>query len=412
MRGFIRSDYATALGLSNRIDLPGVIRTIPAAILLLVLLPAVAGAEWGPDIKLSAGETNAMLNENMGQCLIADGNNIHLVWTAVKNKDEAIYYKRSTDQGLTWGPEIRLSPAPSGDTFPLIAQSDSALHVVFLRNGRTPQAASFYKRSTDDGLTWGPEIELGKSKWWPGVTAVGSNVYVSLNTVFADDAKNSVVFFRRSGDDGVTWEAPQQISNAPRRTGGRAEDPAIVTDGQFIHMVWNDNREAEPGKGMSVCYRRSSDGGTTWGPETLLTHAPDYTYCPSISLDGPHVDIAYADRQTGHYHIFHLHSANFGATWEPKVQITKDSPDAEIYPAMARFGSDVHMVWIGKPGVMYQHSANGGRDWESATCVVLKDTMPFIALARDVVHVVFKSQRDGHGAIYYKRNPAGNPTQN
>ena len=37
-------------------------------------------------------------------------------------------------------------------------------------------------------------------------------VYVSLNTVYADDAKNSVVYFRRSADNGTTWDAQQQIS--------------------------------------------------------------------------------------------------------------------------------------------------------------------------------------------------------
>jgi hypothetical protein len=232
-------------------------------------------------------------------------------------------------------------------------------------------------------------------------------VYVSLNTVYADDAKNSLVNFRRSADNGATWEPVQHISEAVRRTGGRSEDPSIMAIGKYVHLVWNDNRDAVPGKGMSVYYRRSADMGITWGPELALTHSPDYTYFPSIYLTGTYVDISYGDRQTGHYHIFHLHSADFGDTWGAKQQITNTAAD-EFYPAIVRDGSNVHMVWTGHEGIMYLHSSDGGTSWEKAVNLVGKGTMPFIAVAKDAVHVVFMSQRDGHNAIYYKRNPTGN----
>lgn len=376
---------------------------------LCVLLVSSAHAQWGPDVKLSTDETGAALNENMGQCIVTNGDIVHVVWmdTNSKSKDQGIYYKRSTEKGVTWGPDTRISASPAADTNPLLAQSGSTLHLVFLRHGGTPQSASYYKRSTDGGLTWDPDVLLGNTKWWPGVAAAGPNVYVSLNTVYADDAKNSVVYFRRSTDNGATWEPQQQISQAARRTGGRSEDPSIMADGKYVHVVWNDNRDAIPGKGMSVYYRRSADMGVTWDAEMPLTHAPDYTYFPAIYPNGSHVDIAYGDRQTGRYHIYHLHSADFGATWGPKEQITK-TPDGEFYPAIVRDGSNVHMIWTAKEGIMYLHSGNGGASWDPVINLVTKGTMPFIAVAGDAMHVIFMSQRNGHVAIYYKCNPTGN----
>ena len=172
-------------------------------------------------------------------------------------------------------------------------------------------------------------------------------------------------------------------------TGGR-EYPAIVADGKYVHMVWNDNRDAVPGKGMSVYYRRSSDMGATWGPQTPLTHAPDYTYCPTISLAGSHVDVAFADRQSGTYHICHLHSADFGTTWDAKEQITT-SGGGEFYPAIVRDSSNLHMVWTGKEGIMYLHSSTGGGHWDPAVNLSQKGAMPFIAVAGDAVHVIFMS---------------------
>ncbi len=244
------------------------IDSLAHGLFVLLLVSSTAVAQLGPDVKLSTNETSAALNENMGRCLLANGNALHVVWMDTKDDDHAIYYKSSTDSGATWTSDYRISGTPGADSNPLLAQSGSVLHLVFLRNIGTRQSSSYYKRSTDGGLTWGPDVLLGKTKWWPGVAAAGHQVYVSLNTVYADDEKNSVVYFRRSTDDGATWEPQQRISQAARRTSGRSEDPAIVADGQYVHLVWNDNRDAIPGKGMAVYYRRSSDMGVTWGPET------------------------------------------------------------------------------------------------------------------------------------------------
>lgn len=379
---------------------------------------AVANGQWSPDVRLSTSGSSAMLNENMGRCLIAEGDTVHAVWSegtnpalnpgaAVGGKDQAIVYKRSLDGGITWEPQHRVSPAGSADAFPLLGHSAGTLHLVFLRGFNTPQAASYYKRSTDGGLTWGPDVLLGQTKWWSGIAAVGPNIYVTLNTVFADDAHNSVVYFRRSADAGVTWSDPLQLSLGPRRTGGRSEDPALAADGDFVHTVWNDNREFPPGKGLAACYRRSRDRGATWDAETLLTHAPDNIYFPTVWTNGPHVDICYGDRRPSHFDIYYLHSGDNGATWDPPQQLT-DTPGDEHYPSIVRDGARLHVVWSSKQGIHYLHSPDGGAHWEPAVSLADQGTFPFIAVAKNGVHVVFRSERDGHAAIYYRQNPTGN----
>jgi hypothetical protein len=74
-------------------------------LVLLLIAPIMASAQWGPDIKLSTNEGSAALNENMGRCLIANGDAVHVVWCDLTNNGQAIYYKRSLDGGLTWGAE-------------------------------------------------------------------------------------------------------------------------------------------------------------------------------------------------------------------------------------------------------------------------------------------------------------------
>lgn len=343
----------------------------------------------------------------MGHCLIASDRTLHAVWTEAKGADSAIHYRRSADRGASWSDHVRISPTPGFDSFPLLARSGATLHLVFLRKSGTPQAASYYKRSTDGGVTWEPDVLLGSTKWWPGVAAAGSMVYVSLNTVYEDEPKNSVVYFRRSIDSGKTWEDRQLISTAPRRAGGRAEDPAIMADGTNVQLVWNDNRDSAPGKGMAVYYRNSSDWGKTWGRETALTRAPAYTYCPSIYLTGSHADVVYADRQSGHYDIYHMHSPDLGETWSEKKQLSKRSI-GELYPAIVRDGPNVHMAWFSKEGISYLRSRDGGNSWDPVVSLAKKGAMPFIATAGEAVYVIFTSQRAGNQAIYFKYDPIGN----
>ncbi len=376
------------------------------ALVFLALLPSIR-AEWGEEVRLSSKDAKASLNENMGHCLIASGRMLHVVWTAAREADSSIHYRRSTDQGATWSDDFRISPTPGFDSFPLLAQSGMTLHLVFQRKNGTPQAASYYKRSTDGGVTWESDVLLGSTKFWPGVAAAGSMVYVSLNTVHEDEPRNSVVSFRRSTDNGKTWEDPQLISTALRRVGGRAEDPAIMADGKNVQIVWNDNRDAVPGKGMAVYYRRSSDEGKTWGRETALTRAPEYTYCPSIFLTGRHADVVYADRQSGHYNIFHMHSADLGETWSEKKQLTRTS-GSEVYPAIVRDGPNVHLAWFSRDGISYLRSRDGGKGWDPVVSLAKEGAMPFLATAGEAVYVVFTSKRDGHPAIYFKRDLLGN----
>jgi hypothetical protein len=384
------------------------LRRALAAILLLAYSRS-AHAEWGQKVQLSSKDAQASLNENMGHCLIAKGSTLYAVWTEKKDTDSAIHFRRSMDRGVTWDAAVRISPTPGFDSNPLLAQSGTTLHLVFLRRGGSPAAASYYKRSTDDGRTWEPDVLLGSTKWWPGVAASGSMVCVSLNTVHGDDPKNSFVRFRRSIDDGKTWDEPVAISTAPRRTGGRAEDPAIMASDKQVQLVWNDNRDFAPGKGMAVYSRRSSDMGKTWGEETALTRGPEYTYFPSIHLSGTHADLVYGDRQTGHYDIFRMLSSDHGATWSPREQVTK-TPGDEFYPAIVRDGSNVHLTWFAKEGISYLRSRDGGKSWAPAVMLSPAGTMPFLATAGEAVYVLFTSREDGRTSVFFRCDPIGNTT--
>ena len=362
------------------------------------MVPGALLAQWEPDRKLSTTDTSASLNENQGQCILASGDTLHVVWYDAHNNGSAIFYKRSINGGVTWGPDTRLSGAPSVANMPLVALSGSTLHVAY-RDSGSGQYASSYKRSLDGGNTWGPGFSLDASTpWWPGVAAEGSTVFVSLNE---SNSGNSEVYFRRSTDNGASWEAKQQISNAP----GRSEDPSIAAAGGYVHLAWNDNREGV----MHTYYRRSSDQGVTWGPETPMNNTNAYS--PHVSVFGSYVDVLWGDRRSGDYDIYLRESTDFGATWGGEKRLSQDAA-ASLYPSIARDGSNIHIIWWNLSGdIVYRHSGDGGTTWDQPVSLVsaaFQPGAPFIAIAGPVVHVIWIDRRSGHPAVYYKRNPTGN----
>jgi hypothetical protein len=96
----------------------------------------------------------------------------------------------------------------------------------------------------------------------------------------------SDIFYRRSTDDGRTWSPPMNLSHTPNVGSGRVQIEIDTQDG--IHVTWeegwdrnaqNDVAGADPVCGM---YIHSRDGGQTWSapevfdmPQTATLRFPD-----------------------------------------------------------------------------------------------------------------------------------------
>ncbi len=361
-------------------------------ILLVLFIPVVVAAQWGPAVKLSIHAMSAGLNENANQCLAVNGDTLNVVWSDHRTQGYAIYYERSIDAGTTWNTAIPITDTSGHATMPAIAVSGITVHVVWM-DSTLGHRASFYKRSLDGGNTWGVVFILdSNTSFWPGIAVNGSMVYATLNKTLSG---NSEVFLRRSTDNGMTWEPEIQISNAQ----GRSEDPAIAVQGTYVHLVWNDNRWGN----MQIYYRRSTDSGVTWGPETALINAGAMSYSSMICLNDSNADVPCGDTRAGTYDIWLKQSSDFGTTWGNDMQLTTDL-NVEVYPYMVCDGLKLHLVYQQiNQGGWYLYSGNGGTTWDSA--VYLADGLQFfIQYTGCILHVIWTD----NGAVYYMQNPTGN----
>jgi len=83
----------------------------------------------------------------------ADGNDVHVVWQDDNFGNEEIFYKRSTDRGVSWSFQ-RLSSNSGESTWPAVSASGSDVQVVWQDKSLGSNWDIFDKRSTNRGSSW------------------------------------------------------------------------------------------------------------------------------------------------------------------------------------------------------------------------------------------------------------------
>ena len=115
--------------------------------------------QWEPDVRLTNNPDSSRTSSNNAWCTASNGNIIHAVWYDNRDANNEIYYKRSTDGGLNWGTDTRLTNDVSFSELPSIAVFGSIVHVVW-DDQRDGNKEIYYKHSTDGGITWTSDTRL------------------------------------------------------------------------------------------------------------------------------------------------------------------------------------------------------------------------------------------------------------
>ena len=371
--------------------------------------------QWLPDVRLTFDPAFSSTSFNNAKCLAVDSAEtfeevLHLVFFDDREDNREIYYKRSTDGGTTWGQELRLTHNGAISHFPSISASHPVVHVAW-EEYRDGNAEIYYKESPDAGVTWGADTRLTNNpanSFSPSVAAFDSHLHL---TWFDQRDGNNEVYYKRSDDGGLTWNADTRLTNNP----AFSVFPAITTSGSRVHIAWQEHRDGN----SEIYYKRSSDAGITWGNDVRLTNNAANSFSPSIAAAGLDVHVAWFDQRDGNLEIYHKHSADAGVTWDADKRVT-NNPAVSQYPSVSVSASNVHLVWFderdGNTEIYYNRSTNSGTTWEADTRLTTdaaRSTDPCVAVSSSTVHVAWTDARDnsppyrGNYEIYYKSSDIG-----
>lgn len=254
------------------------------------------GATWMGLVRLTWNS-----GESYTPAIAADSsNNIHVVWYDDTMGDYEIFYKHSTNNGAAWSTPTRLTwNSGSSRTSSIAADPGNNIHVVWSDNTMGSYEI-FYKRSTNGGVTWSV---LTRLTW---------NAYGSYNPVIAADSGNGLhisweeaipgkwdIFYKHSTDRGATWSAPTRLT----WSSGDSWYPSITADtGSGVHIIWSDDN---PGN-KDIFYRTSTNSGISWSPLNRLTWNTGQSWFPSIAADSSDtVHAVWGDDNPTNYEIFY-----------------------------------------------------------------------------------------------------------
>jgi hypothetical protein len=371
-------------------------------------------SQWQPDVRLTNSFANSYTSYNNAWCIASSGSNVHIVWYDSTAGNLEIYYKRSTDAGVSWGADTRLTNNTAESMGPSVAVSGSVVHVVWY-DYRNLNWEIYYKRSTDAGVSWGADIRLTNSpanSYSPSVSVSGTVVHV----VWYDSRdENDEIYYKRSTDAGISWGTDMRLTN----NYANSLSPSVTVSGLFVHVVWYDYRDENYSE---IYYKRSTDAGVSWGADTRLTNNIYNSMFPSVTVSGSFVHVVWIDDRDGihNFEIYYKRSTDGGVSWEVDTRLTNNIADSRfpfysMYPSVAVFGSVVHVVWRserdGNNEIYYKRSTDAGIIWGIDTRMTnntASSVLPSVAVSGSFVHVVWTDYRDGNYEIYYKHDPTGN----
>ncbi|HCA42818.1 MAG TPA: hypothetical protein DEP28_06145 [Bacteroidetes bacterium] len=377
---------------------------------LLLLLNGNINAQWQPEFRLT-NNTGSSINCD----LTSSGNSLYAVWSDYRAGGGQIYFKKSNDGGNSWGSDINITNSMYGGNMPKVSVSGNDIHVIYFENNPTISTiAIYYKRSTDNGNTWEPAVRLSTNNnntEKAYISSSGSMVYVIF---LAQNVNPFQLFLRVSSDGGATWGPNINVSNETSTLPNLSD---ITSSGLNVHIVSSARMIPERD---DIIHLKSTNAGVSWLPYVILTNdSSSFATSPSISLSGNNIHTVWTDINGIGSQIFYSRSSNGGSSFSNRNQLTFNSPQSSLRPDITSSGNNVHIAYdVGTGGigneVYYLRSINSGVTFDSAFKVSTSNSgakQPSVATAMSSVNIIWQDVRFGslNEEIFYRKNLTGNP---
>jgi len=201
-----------------------------------------------------------------------------VTWQDNTPGNEEIFYSRSTDQGATWnggspvGSPINLSVTSTNSYYHQMKAEGDNVYVVWV-DLKTGNGDIYFRASTNDGVSFGTSKKLSSNPL--GYAAVreldlaaqGTKVAVVWSAQVGKTSEPRDVFFRESINEGGKWGNLLNISKNPSNSTDPQTD--YTEDGER-YMAWLDNggpaRVFQPTGTFAVLVVESEDGKTFTAP--------------------------------------------------------------------------------------------------------------------------------------------------
>jgi len=276
-----------------------------------------------------------------------------VAWEEERDGQRDVYYRGSSDGGVSFRPEVVLNTAPgaSYSDRPRMAVSGPRVYVAW-KDNRDGAYDIHLNASADGGLTWlAPDVRVetgvagATDSNDPEIDADGDSVYV----VWSESRSgNSDIRLNRSSDRGQSWLIADMRIDTDPAGAGTSIRPKVRCAGGTVYVVWVDGRDGN----LDVRFNRSTDAGQSWLAADLRldTDAPGANTSEFVQIhaSGPNVYVAWQDDRDSANDIRFSYSADQGATFLAQDLRCDTHPAGladSMLPRVASDGTNVYVLW-------------------------------------------------------------------
>ena len=302
------------------------------------------GANFSTPLNLSNDAADSL----SPQLAVDTSGNISVVWEN-DSITFGVLFSHSTDGGATFSTPLDLA-TNTGGSFgaQLFVAPDGSIDVVWEDDSTTQSEISF-SRSTDKGATFSTPKNLSSDPGFSFDAQIAVDASGNIDVIWADNTPgNYDILFARSTDQGATFSSPRNLSNRP----GTSRNAQIGVDANGgVYVVWQDDVPSVFNN-RDIFFARSGDAGVNFSAPANLSNNTGDSSNPWITVDNTGgINLTWQDTTPGLAKVFFARSLDAGATFVTQ-NLSNDSGSSSDSQLAADKDGNLNVVWSDDtPGV-------------------------------------------------------------
>ncbi|WP_455392219.1 hypothetical protein [[Eubacterium] cellulosolvens] len=408
--------------------------------LTIYLPPAGAVDEYKFSTNIKINDDTGIVQQTVPDIAVADNGYVYIVWSDGRNDNTNldIYCSKSTDSGNMFGDgvdntDIRVDDDQTGarQRDPVVATYNNEVYVVWM-DDRLNHDHIYFAKSTDNGATFGPNIRVDNAPSdkvceYPDIALTSTGTICVVWHDFRDGDAN--IYYSESTNGGSSFSTDVRVDDTGTGTSDQKYPKIAIGDGGDRYIVWQDDRNGN----YDIFFAHSPSGTPNFGTNKRVDDTSDTSLQtrPTIGVYGTSdVYIAWRDaRDAVGGDIYFSKSTDKGGTFSNNKRVDKastTSPTQDFPELTVNTEGKIYIVWLdkrtsrGSSGssrainfrVYFINSTDGGStfntefrvdDTGSATENVDKNT-PVIAMrGKNRIFIAWQDRRNGNDDIYFSR---------
>ena len=265
------------------------------------------------------------------------GNHIYVVWVDDSSGQREIMFSKSLDSGKTFSNSIVVSQNSLSPYHAELAAEGQNVYIVWNSFGIETGNIIFLAKSNDQGKTFGKLIEIGEGdlETYPKIAASANEYYITWDR--RDHEDTEILLIKGHKDYNNTQNVTQiDKLNNENIDGGESQ---VAADADHVIVTWTSNIPVDK---KYVYVSNSINNGNYFG-DNIPISSTNSSNVENILIDDNSY-IVWQDNIDGNYDIFYTKGSTNGTRIDKPINVSNNIGVSEC-PSITVSTTAIHMTW-------------------------------------------------------------------